>query len=189
MLSQRIGGTALCLLMATAGAAGAQEAGASFTSDLMADFERVSGKLVALAEATPADKFGWAPSDEVRTVSRVYMHVVGTNMLLPGALGGPQPEGLEMPEGGPMALLQQLEQDVTAKDEVVAMLEKSVAYAKQAVPQIEDLDTEVDLFGFPASKRAYLLILLTHAHEHLGQSIAYARSMGIVPPWSQPQED
>ena len=51
-----------------------------------------------------------------------------------------------------------------------------------------EFDTEVEAFGFPASKRAYLLILLSHAHEHLGQSIAYARSIGVVPPWSAPKD-
>ena len=25
----------------------------------------------------------------------------------------------------------------------------------------------------------------THLHEHLGQLIAYARSNGVVPPWSR----
>jgi hypothetical protein len=29
-----------------------------------------------------------------------------------------------------------------------------------------------------------MLIVVTHAHEHLGQAIAYARSNGITPPWS-----
>ncbi len=31
------------------------------------------------------------------------------------------------------------------------------------------------------------MIVSGHAHEHLGQAIAYARSNGVVPPWSQPQ--
>jgi hypothetical protein len=30
-----------------------------------------------------------------------------------------------------------------------------------------------------------LMRLATHAHEHLGQAIAYARSVGTVPPWSK----
>ena len=66
-------------------------------------------------------------------------------------------------------------------------LKESFEYAAAAVPTITDLDTIVETFGFPGTKRAYLLILLTHAHEHLGQSIAYARSVGVVPPWSQQQ--
>lgn len=187
MIRLQTAAPALCLALAPAGGVAAQESEATFTTDMMADFERTSGRLVALAEATPEDKFGWAPTEEVRTVSRVYMHIVGTNMLLPGALGATPPEGLEVPEGGAMAMLQKLEEDYTSRDEVIAMLKKSIEYAKTAVPQIEDLETEVNLFGFPGTKRAYLMIMLTHAHEHLGQSIAYARSVGVVPPWSQQQ--
>jgi uncharacterized damage-inducible protein DinB len=40
------------------------------------------------------------------------------------------------------------------------------------------------MFGQPASKRRMLILLVTHMHEHLGQSIAYARTNGVVPPWS-----
>jgi uncharacterized damage-inducible protein DinB len=29
-----------------------------------------------------------------------------------------------------------------------------------------------------------LVHIVTHAHEHLGQSIAYARMNGVVPPWT-----
>jgi uncharacterized damage-inducible protein DinB len=32
--------------------------------------------------------------------------------------------------------------------------------------------------------RGALLLATTHMHEHLGQSIAYARTIGVVPPWS-----
>jgi uncharacterized damage-inducible protein DinB len=86
-----------------------------------------------------------------------------------------------------MAMLQDLEANVTTKADVIEKLKASIEYAAKAVPTITDLETEVNLFGFPGSKRAYLLILLTHAHEHLGQSIAYARGNGVVPPWSQQQ--
>lgn len=160
-----------------------------FTNDFAADLQRVGNRLVQLAEAVPADQFGWAPAEGVRTVSQVYMHVVGTNMLMPMALGAPAPEGLEIPEQGPFALMGQWEKDVTSKDDVIAKLKASVEYAVEAVKQIPGHDEQVELFGFPGSKRAYMLILLTHAHEHLGQSIAYARSLGVVPPWSRAAEE
>ncbi|MGH9381777.1 MAG: DinB family protein [Thermoanaerobaculia bacterium] len=159
-----------------------EETLSGLTQDLIADFDRTGEHLLALAEAVPADEYGWRPAEGVRTVSEVYMHIVGTNILIPVALGAAPPAGLTVPEQ-PLALAQEWEKTVTAKDEVIARLRDSIAYAKQAIPQIQDLDTEVNLF-FPGSKRAYLLIVLTHAHEHLGQSIAYARSIGVVPPWS-----
>lgn len=161
----------------------AEKATSGFTEDLVADFERAGEKLLSLAEAIPADKYSWSPADGVRNVGEVYMHIVGTNVLLPMGLGAAPPEGMKPPEN-PFELMQEWEKTVTAKDEVVDRLRDSIEYAKQAIPQIQDLDAEADLFGFPASKRAYLLIAVTHAHEHLGQSIAYARSIGVVPPWS-----
>ena len=177
---------ALALAIALPAMASA-EGEATFTSDMMQNFATTFDKMIQLAEAAPEDKFDWRPSEEVRTLSEVYMHAVGVNLILPSALGAAPVEGLEMPEG-PFALLAQLERDYTAKNEVVAQLKVSLEYANAAVPTIEDLETEVNVFGFPATKRAYLLILLTHAHEHLGQAIAYSRSIGVVPPWSQPAQ-
>jgi hypothetical protein len=160
----------------------------TFMSDMMDNFASTFDKLIQLAEAAPQDKFGWAPSEEVRTLSELYMHTVGINLILPLALGAAPAENVEIPEGGPFALLGQLEKKYTTKDEVVAQLKASFEYASAAVPTITDLETEVNVFGFPGTKRAYLLIWLTHAHEHLGQAIAYSRSVGIVPPWSRPAD-
>lgn len=180
--------TVAVVLLSVVSPAHAEVANAGFTADFVADFERVGARLAELAGAIPADKFSWAPSDEVRTVSEVYVHAVFVNFMLPMALGAAPPEGLEMPEDmNPMALMKEWEETVTGKDEVIAKLNESFAYATKAVPTITDLETTVETFGFPGTKRAYLLILLTHAHEHLGQSIAYARSIGVVPPWSQQQ--
>jgi uncharacterized damage-inducible protein DinB len=166
----------------------AQEAdpNADWTGALVADLARVGDRLVQLAEAIPADQYSWRPTEGVRTVSEVYMHVVGANMLLPSGLGAASPAGLTIPEN-PFDLATEWERSVTQKDAVVAKLKESFAYAAQAVPTISDLGAEVEPFGFKASKRTYLLILLTHGHEHLGQSIAYARSIGVTPPWSLPQ--
>ena len=46
------------------------------------------------------------------------------------------------------------------------------------------LEAEVEVFGRPTTVRGFLMIMQTHLHEHLGQSIAYARTNGVVPPWS-----
>jgi uncharacterized damage-inducible protein DinB len=164
-------------------------AGGGLQADVAADLERTGGRLVALAEAIPADKYGWRPSAEVRSVSEVLMHVAVANLLIPPALGATPPAGVALPPDMPaaMAWMREREAQVTAKDDVIRELRQSVDYAAAAAralpsPAMED---EIDLFGFPASRRAYLLILLTHNHEHLGQSIAYARSVGVTPPWSE----
>jgi len=48
-----------------------------------------------------------------------------------------------------------------------------------------DLQTPVKLFGRDMTKQGALMLLLADQHEHLGQSIAYARSNSVVPPWSK----
>ena len=44
----------------------------------------VSQQLIALAEATPADKFSWRPAPGVRSTSEVYMHIAIANFYLLG---------------------------------------------------------------------------------------------------------
>lgn len=170
------------------GSAAAGDADASFRRSLAANLEGAAAKIVALAQATDADRFSWRPTPEVRSVSQVYMHIVGSNLQLPALLGATAPEGIEIPDSGPYALGQQRAQweaEYVVKEAVIDILQRSFDYAIGAIPDIEDLDAEVAPYGFKATKRDYLLILLAHAHEHLGQSIAYARSAGVVPPWSR----
>jgi uncharacterized damage-inducible protein DinB len=181
---------AVALLVTIAPARAEEGAESGFMTDFVADLERVGGRLGELAGAVPADKFSWAPNEDVRTVSEVYMHATFVNTFIPIALGAAPPAGLDMPEGtNSMALMQKWEAEITDKDEVIAKMKESFEYAAKAVLTITDLETMVDAFGFPGSKRAYLLILLTHDHEHLGQSIAYARSLGVVPPWTAKQAE
>ena len=48
-----------------------------------------------------------------------------------------------------------------------------------------DLEKSMDWFGGKNTERGTLLFIVRHGAEHLGQSIAYARSVGIVPPWTE----
>lgn len=136
-------------------------------------------KLVALAQATPAERFAWRPAPGVRSTSEVFMHMVGANFMFPGIAGVKRAPGVP--------LSRDMETKVTDKPQVIDLLKKSFAYAKQGVADVPDdqLDATVKMFGQPATKRGVLVLMATHAHEHLGQSIAYARMGGIVPPWSQ----
>jgi uncharacterized damage-inducible protein DinB len=166
-------------LSAQAPAAPAAPAAATgLRQELVAQLEDAERKLVALAEATPQDKYGWRPAAGVRSNSEVFMHMAGANYMIPPIAGAARATGL--------TLTQDSERTVTAKADVVNHLRQSFAYAKQAVlntPEA-DLGAPVTLFGRPSTKRGVLVLMATHAHEHLGQAIAYARTNGIVPPWS-----
>ncbi len=154
----------------------AEDEPSGYLSDFLQDFSRASEKLVELAEAIPADKYGWRPTEEVRTVSEVYMHVAGANFYFARDLGIPLPE--DLPE--------ELEKEVTTKAEVIKVLKRSQDRIRQAVEKSDgDVDRKIDFFGRDWTIRRLYMLVAAHTHEHLGQGIAYARSMGVVPPWSQ----
>lgn len=164
----------------------AEEEPSAFHKDLLGNLEFTGQQLVSLAEATPPEMFSWRATKDVRSVSEIYMHIVGMNLLMPPTLGAQPPEGVTVPDN-PFDLMNEWETTVTAKEAVVARLRESFEYLAKAIPQIQDLDAEVAPSGVKLSKRSFLIIVLGHAHEHLGQSIAYARNFGIVPPWSPAQ--
>jgi hypothetical protein len=107
------------------------------------------------------------------------MHMVGANYMIPAMAGAKRAAGVN--------LAQDSERTVTDKAAIVDHLKKSFAYTRAAVMEVppSEFGTAVNLFGQPSTKRGVLVLMATHAHEHLGQSIAYARVNGIVPPWSR----
>ena len=151
-----------------------------YLADFAGDFKFATGRIMQLAEAIPAEMYGWRPAVGIRSVSETVVHVAGANFFFANQFGVDMPESYGM----------DAEQVVTAKEDVIAMLEKSQKHIKKAVHGAteKDLDEMVNMFGRERSWRSVLMIVSGHGHEHLGQLIAYSRSIGVVPPWSQPQE-
>lgn len=138
----------------------------------------VGGRAVELAEAIPAESYGWRPMEGVRSVSEAIMHTAGANYYFAGRLGAEMPEGVD-----PQAMEQ-----VTDKAECVAALRASLDHLSEAYGAVGDVQAEVDIFGNPGTVEDMMLVAIGHVHEHFGQLIAYARSNGVTPPWSRPQE-
>jgi uncharacterized damage-inducible protein DinB len=183
MLSRRQIVPALALLLAVPASGIAQSTdpttATGLRKELIGQLADAEQKFLALADAMPAEKYSWRPAAGVRSVSEVYMHMVGANYMIPGMAG--------VKRKPDVALSPDMETKVTDKAQVIDMLKKSFAHARQAVMDVPDaqMDASVNLFGTPSTSRGVLLLMATHAHEHLGQSIAYARMNGIVPPWSR----
>ncbi len=80
-----------------------------------------------------------------------------------------------------------LEKSNPGKMKTVDLLRRSYDQLRQAVMDTPDsgLDKSVDFFGRKSTVQNVLLTMAMHQEEHLGQSIAYARSNGVVPPWSE----
>ena len=134
-------------------------------------------KLESLAEAIPEAKYSWRPGKGVRSTGEVFMHVAAANYGLPTFLGVPAPEGFAF---------QTYEKSLTKKADIQKALSGSFDHMKGALMKAsdEDLDKPAEFFGMKTTVRGGYMLLLSHAHEHLGQSIAYARTNAIVPPWT-----
>ncbi len=153
----------------------------SLQSDLVNDVAGVEKKYVALAEAMPASTYAWRPMEGVRSVGEVYCHVAGANYMIPGFFGVESPAEAARLEEGCAA-----DDPESLKAGTIAALQASFAHAREAIASVSDadLDEATRLFGRDTTNRAAMLLYVTHMHEHLGQSVAYARSNGVTPPWS-----
>jgi uncharacterized damage-inducible protein DinB len=141
------------------------------------EWRHVSNQLIALAEATPADKFAWRPAPGVRSTSEVYMHIVVANFYLLSPTGPKMPADLK----------DDAEKTVTSKAEVIAWLKRSLDAVKQAhlAETPKHLALKVKIEDRTATVDGMYLRIIIHANEHMGQLVAYARMTGVVPPWSK----
>lgn len=153
---------------------------AGFRAEFLANINGVEREAVSLAEKVPAEKYSWRPGEGVRSVSEVYMHIAGAQLFYASLLGVPMPAGFD----------ENYEKAYTEKAKVVEWLKLSFANAKQAATSMSDADLDklVKVYGRDRTQRSLLLTILSHAHEHLGQSIAYARVNNIVPPWTEERQ-
>ncbi len=165
----------------------AQDAGSApgptgFRGDYLKGLGRLEQQLVSLEQAMPQAKFTWRPAKGVRSVAEVYLHVAGGIYFLIGQLGVAPPADVK-------ALMEskKWETQTTKKDEIKTILTNAFAFLRKAVKDTSDadLDKTVKMFGNQLSERMVYMVVLGHCSEHLGQSIAYARMNGVVPPWSK----
>jgi uncharacterized damage-inducible protein DinB len=149
-----------------------------YRSEVLAEVMIQEDKFTRLAEAIPTDKYTWRPAPDVRSFAEVFLHVCAANYNLYKLVGTPPPAGID---------IRGLEKSTTDKTKVIATLKDSFAHAKKAITAMPDadLDKSMDWFGGKNTQRGILLFIVRHAAEHLGQSIAYVRFVGIVPPWTE----
>jgi len=145
------------------------------------DLTALHDKVLALADAIPADKYSWRPANDVRTVAEVLMHIVGEWFYLcPVSVAGKPPEEF----GAPAEAMRKLER-IAIKAEVLSQLATSWAHCRAALEAVDPgkliPDSLPARMGFPR----VVLLVSGDQHEHLGQLIAYARSIGVKPPWSK----
>ena len=141
------------------------------------DLQNVQKKFVDLANAVPADKFGWKPSADTRSFAEVLMHVAGERYQILGLMGAKAPADFDG---------KTFERSKADKAQVIAELNQTWDFTKQTISGMSNADFAKLLpkLGPQANAGDVVYILVADAHEHLGQAITYARVNGVVPPWT-----
>jgi uncharacterized damage-inducible protein DinB len=144
--------------------------------------------IVSAADAMPADKYGFAPTDGefrgVRTFGQMVKHLSATNYILAAAALGEEPPVDAGDELGPEA--------VRTKAEILNYLTGSFARLDKASEAIGQKNTPVKsspispLKAAEVTRLALVMESLAHAFDHYGQMVEYLRMNGVVPPASRP---
>lgn len=174
--------TTACAIAAAglfASPAGAQQGGASAAaqpsvqSALASDAGTLSDKFTGLARVM-AGKYDWRPGQGVRSVGEVFNLILNENRMLSGLLTNTPPPA-------------QRPAPITDPAQMQEALKTSYSDLRKAIEGLSaaDMGASVKMFGRDMTKQGAALLLLMDQHEHLGQSIAYARTNSIVPPWSK----
>ena len=168
---------ALALTAAVAPAfAQAAPAAYGFRQRALVELKNVQTEIVSLAQAVPAEKYTWRPMEGVRSVSEVYLHMAAGNFGLTAMAGAAPSPGFKF---------QGYEKSTTDKAKVIEQLNASFEYARASIEKMSDADLLKPLkFQDQSTVGDMLVHIVAHDHEHLGQSIAYARMNGVVPPWT-----
>ena len=169
-------GTVACTLAIVATVsvvpAHAQPASQTPQAALTKEAGTLSDKFSGLARVM-AGKYDWKPGAGVRSVGDVFNLIVRENGILAGTLTD---------AGGGQAVA-----PITDPEKMQAALKTSYANLQKTIEGLSDsdLNAPVKLFGRDMTKESAIRYLFADQHEHLGQSIAYARTNGVVPPWSK----
>ncbi len=201
VLMQKMTSILMLLLSLTSGTVlaqvGQQRVDAKETAGLDAEREehalqvlaRLAEKvIVSSADAMPADKYGFAPTDGefkgVRTFGQMVKHLSATNYILAAAALGEEPPADAGDELGPEA--------VRTKAEILNYVKGSFAYLDKAIEAIGQKTVPVksspisSLKSTEATRLALVVESLVHAFDHYGQMVEYLRMNGVVPPASRP---
>jgi hypothetical protein len=142
--------------------------------------------VVGAAKAMPADKYSFAPAqaifaanqstqfDTVRTFVGQVTHLAEANYFFFG-WSGIKPDRDVKAIGA-----------ITTKDEALAALEASFAYAHKAIATITPGNAFVAVKavdGF-TTRTTIAAFAAAHGYDHYGQMVEYLRMNGIVPPAS-----
>lgn len=169
--------TAIAPARAVAQAPGVGQQCSSLSCEIQNDWTRNNVMLYGVADAMPADKFGYKPTPAQQSFGERVMHVVAIDMSLLATIGAKTP---------PPAINIQ----ATAKPDVLAALRQHAEYGIAVLKEFTD-QTLLDQVASPwfmgpkSSRQRIVYFLMTHNQDTYGQLVVYLRLNGITPPLSR----
>ena len=128
------------------------------------------GKLsVAVAEAMPADQYGFKPHPESMNFGELMAHIATTNFQFCAGLKDAEPPTMPSP---------------SEKAGYVKFLSDSFAYCAGVIPSLtaEQMERRHNSPDGNLPGREVLLAMYIHVAHHRGQAEIYLRDKGIRPP-------
>ena len=149
-------------------------------ADLLLPFSELAQHVMALARAIPEDKYGWRPAEGVRSTREVLLHIAYGNQLMLNIA-----DGIDMDEFNRQVQDQfKREKELLSKEQVIQALTAGFQKVRTALETATAGSLSRDIRP-GVTRRGEFVFLDTHIAEHEGQLIAYARMVGIVPPWAK----
>jgi hypothetical protein len=152
---------------------GAQQAQKQRTPSeaLLTNWNDIGGRLVAMAQDWPEDKYTYRLNKDVRTFQEVLLHIAGSNYdLLNQATKTKVGDGRNDPPAS----------EYVTKAQTIAFLKKSVDDGAAEIKKEGDAGVLKHL--------DYWVGYTEHMGEHYGLLVAYYRANGAVPPESRPKK-
>jgi uncharacterized damage-inducible protein DinB len=143
-----------------------------FIKDFQEKWSNSMDYTVEVAEAMPADKYDYQPTEDQMNFESQLLHMMSNiNWLTTSYLNGE-------------AVSFDLKSTDYSKERLIEMLKIAYGNAAAAVKELKeaDLEEQVDFFAGPKSKRQIITLLNDHSTHHRGQLIVYMRLNNIKPP-------
>lgn len=149
---------------------------------VLESWNEIGGKLIAMAEDFPEDKYDFKPNPAERTFAEQLLHAAGANYFFTTLALGQKPPAEEDPK----------RDQYKTKADVVAFVKKSFADGAAAISTKGDAGMAGSVTDPDSHRQIGLTDLayafIEHSGEHYGQLAVYYRVAGLVPPASRPKK-
>ena len=159
----------LPVLLLMSSAVHAQE---SFLNDYKIKWLNATAYTIAFAQAMPEDYYDYTPTPVEMTFREQLKHIAGNMVWLNSSYLNGSATHIDPSKTG------------NSKKEIIAMLEKSFAYATQTINTLTEkqLNEKVQFVSGEMTRRRILLLLTDHVTHHRGQLVVYLRMKNVEPP-------